>query len=228
MNRNQTAGLALAGTLGALLLAVHPLPVFADNTDPLAAKCELGITLALAGETASAESVFVSALSEAPEDPRPYVGLGNVHFLRGDLDVALVFYDMAVGKDSTDAGIRLNRATTLMVKGDDAAAQTEAALAVEMAGGEAEAAALVGIKGSGGPTEKASDKTYVSKQEVRDLLSGAMMAPPKNAAAAADSVGNADAAGENRAVKKRSKLWGSSAPRAADDTEAAAVLYWKY
>lgn len=209
----------------ALLMALSAAPGSAENT-ALDSKCELGITLALAGKTASAESVFVSLLSEAPQDPRPYVNLGNVHFLRGDLDVALVFYDMAVSKDSTDAGIRLNRATTLMVRGDDEAARTEAALAVGMAGGEAEASALLGIKGPGNGSQKASDKTYVSKQEVRDLLSGAMMAPPTKAAT--DSLGTTEKATTSAAVKKRSKLWGSSAPRAADNTEAAAVLYWKY
>jgi Flp pilus assembly protein TadD len=232
MNRMRWTRWALAAALGSFLATAQGAPAAAaePGTSPLDAKCELGITLALAGRTASAESVFVSLLSEAPSDPRPYVNLGNVHFLRGDLDVALVFYDMAIGKDSTDAGIRLNRATTLMLQGEQAAALAEAALAIELAGGPEEASALVGLQQPEAGNGKASDKTYVSKQEVRELLSSASMVPPQVElqVAAPDSLGAPEVQAQVDPVKKRSHLWGSSAPRAADDTEAVAVLYWKY
>jgi len=231
MIRNHVEHLFLAGLIGSILLSAPAGRALAEEPEatPLDAKCELGITLALAGQTASAESVFISLLSEDPSDPRSYANLGNVHFLRGDLDVALVFYGMAIEKDSTDAGIRLNRATTLMLKGEEEAAQTEAALAVEMAGGTEEASALLGLTTEAG-SGKASDKTYVSKQEVIELLSGTMVPPTTEVVVAspADSLSAVEVEGETEEVKKRSRVWGSSAPRAADDTEAAAVLYWKY
>jgi len=203
---------------------------FAAGADPApgSAKCEFGITLALEGQLAPSESVFVSLLSDLPADARALNNLGNISCLRGDLDVALVFYRRSLEADSTDPGVQLNRATVLMLTGEEERAKREAARAIRMAGGVKELAAITGIGAPDEETEqpaKASDKVFVDKQEVRDLLRGAMV-PLKPEPAVADTTAGG-AAPPPEASKKRARLWKSAAPRASDASQAALVLYWK-
>lgn len=215
---------------GAVLALCVLAAGFAAGADPApgSEKCEFGVTLALEGQLAASESVFVSLLSDLPADARALNNLGNISALRGDLDVALVFYQRSLAADSTDAGVQLNRATVLMLTGDEERAKREAARAVRMAGGVKELAAITGI---GAPEEeadrpaKASDKVFVDKQEVRDLLRGAMV-PLKPEPAATDTTASQGSPPE--ASKKRARLWKSAAPRASDASQAALVLYWKH
>lgn len=235
--RKNLGGLILMGVVGLVVGAEPanadeptPMAEITESPDKLATKCEYGITLALAGEMSSAEQVFTSLLSASPGDPRAYTNLGNVHFLRGDLEVALVFYDKGKAADEKDPGILLNRATTLMLLGEEESAQKEAAAAVKLAGGAEKLSQLIGLEPADPEdpetveTDKASEKTYVSRAEVSALISGSM-ASIETEGVAADSLG---ATGDTETKpKKRARLWRSSSPKAADDTEAALVLYWK-
>lgn len=216
--------------VGVLVAFVALAAGFTAAADPApgSEKCEFGITLALEGQLAASESVFVSLLSDLPADARALNNLGNISCLRGDLDVALVFYERSLEADSTDPGVQLNRATTLMLNGEEERAKREAGRAIRMAGGVKQLAALTGIGGGedqGDQPAKASDKVFVDKQEVRDLLRGAMV-PLKPQPAAADSAASRTTP-PPEASKKRARLWKSAAPRASDASQAALVLYWK-
>jgi Flp pilus assembly protein TadD len=172
-----------------------------------------------------AESVFVALLSDSPGDARALTNLGNLRVLEGDLDVALVFYNQAVRADASDAGIKLNRATSLMLMGDLERAEAEAAEAVRQAGSEEAAAKLIGLstEAEAGET-RASDKPFVSKQEIRALLSAAKSRVP------GDSLGTgapADSTKANSKSGKKTTTWRSAGPRAGDAGDIAAVLYWK-
>ncbi len=191
------------------------------DSDRLRAECEYGIALALAGTEARAESVFVSLLSHAPGDARALNNLGNTHLLRGDLDVALAFYQRASEADSSDAGIVLNGATTLMLRGDEEEAQTLAAEGVRRAGGLRQAALLLGLKApeSSGDRPKAGDRAYVRKDEVLALLRAAAARVP------ADST-RAKPSGAPARARKR-PTWRSAGARGAEGTDVSVVVYWK-
>ena len=90
-----------------------------SGVESLEAECDYGITLALSGNPARAESVFVSLLSHSPGDARALTNLGNLELMQGEPDVALVFYGRAAQIDTADAGIILNRAVALMILGDE-------------------------------------------------------------------------------------------------------------
>src|SRR5262245_61618575 len=79
---------------------------------------EYGGTLAVSGEEARAESLFITMLSHTRGDARALNNLGNIRLLRGETGVALAFYERALRGDSLDAGIHLNRATGLLLIGD--------------------------------------------------------------------------------------------------------------
>lgn len=183
---------------------------------------EYGISLALRGSVAHAESVFTSLLSSSPRDARALNNLGNAYFLRGDLDLAMAFYNRAMKSDSADAGIRLNRATVWLMMGDPDRATAEAAVGVERAGGEREAAALLGLRveGSAAPA-KAAETAWVNKNEVRALLANAARKVPTMDTSSARQA----RAAENAARRPK---WRSAGPRGAEGSDAAAVLYWKH
>jgi tetratricopeptide (TPR) repeat protein len=189
---------------------------------PKNAQSEYGVTLAMSGEQARAESVFVSLLSHSRGDARALNNLGNLRLLKGEIGVALAFYDRALRGDSTDAGIHLNRATALMLLGDEARAQEAAATGVKLAGGVDQAGALLGLK-SDNPKEagKGAEKAVVSKDEIQALLHSAAAAVPSDTSHAAAKAGTAGAAG------KKAPTWRSAGPRASDSSDAAVVLYWK-
>jgi len=204
------------------------------RSDSLQAECEYGIALAFGGELERAEEVFTSLLSRSPGDARAFNNLGNLYVLRGEPEVALAFYNRAATADGKDAGICLNRATIHMMKGESEAAETEAAKAIDLAGGMAEAAALLGIQagppagaagdsgaaaGAGG--SKAADKTRMNKQEVLTLLNDALQEVPSDSTVKADSTATATGA------KKKKGTWRSGGARAADQGDSEPILYWK-
>jgi Flp pilus assembly protein TadD len=213
--------------LALLTLGVGSGRASADDPpqDPLARTCELGITLALSGSDAAAESVFVTLLSRAPRDARALNNLGNLHLWRGDADLALAFYARAGEADSADAGIVLNEATALMIAGEDDAARGRANEGVRRAGGPDEAARLLGLHFAKADANESrgSDRVQVSRDEVLALLRAATRAVP------ADST-NAAAAGARGAGAKPRKpvpAWRSAGARGASDTDVSAVVYWK-
>jgi hypothetical protein len=146
----------------------------------LALQTEYGITLALVGNPAKAESVFVSLLSQSPSDPRALTNLGNLNLLRGDLRIAAAFYEMALRQEPSDHGIRLNHAIALMLQGKTTEATREAASAMSGAGGEAQALDLLGVRPSdpSGPVPKAGAVSFLSEDEVRTMLAAAARAIP--------------------------------------------------
>jgi Flp pilus assembly protein TadD len=199
-------------------------PAAAPEGD-LSRECELGITLALSGTGASAESVFVSLLSRSPGDARALNNLGNIHLWRGEPDIGLAFYDQAREADSTDAGILLNEATALMLAGDDEDAKTRAAEGVARAGGARKAANLLGLHldPDSEPLEKGADRAQLSRDEVVALLRAATRAVP------ADSTGGKGAAGPTPGRgKRKAPVWRSAGARGNEGTDVGAVLYWKH
>jgi tetratricopeptide (TPR) repeat protein len=188
---------------------------------------DLGVALALSGEAARAESVFVSMLSHTRGDSRALNNLGNLRLLRGDLGVALAFYDRALKADSTDAGIHLNRATTLMLMGDDARARLAAAEGVRLAGGVNAAQEMLGISPDpaerAGTTEQraADQRAFVNRGEIRALLQSAAAAVPRDTTRAGGTGAGA------ATTRRRAPTWRSAGPRASDQSDAANILYWK-
>lgn len=186
------------------------------------AQAEYGVTLAMSGEGARAESVFVSLLSNSRGDARALNNLGNLRLLRGEFGVALAFYDRALRGDSLDAGIQMNRATALLLMGDEPRAGMAASEAVRLAGGVDAAGALVGLKRDGATAAKASQSAVVNKDEIRSLLESAAAAVPSDTTRA-----QAAPAGDP-AKKKTTPTWRSAGARASDASDAATVLYWKH
>jgi tetratricopeptide (TPR) repeat protein len=194
-----------------------------SDSSLLRSECEYGIALALAGADGRAESVFVSLLSHAPGDARALNNLGNTHLLRGDLDVALAFYQQASDADTADPGIFLNGATALMLRGDEEGAQILAAEGVRRAGGVRQAALLLGLKApeSSSDQPKAGDRAYVRKDEVLALLQAAAANVPPDSSNAKPPVGAAPRA------RKHRPTWRSAGARGAEGTDASVVVYWK-
>jgi len=216
--------------------AAPALPVGAaaglDST-VLARECEYGITVALQGDYGLADSVFVSLLSHAPGAAPALNNLGNLRLLQGQPDEALAFYGMAVSVDSADAGIHLNRALALWAAGRAAEAQAEGERGAQMAGGEAAAAALLGLRPeSAEPAERGADvvgaptgktptaaeknRPYINRSEVRALLRGA-----------AQRVPTAPARGDTSGYSKGRVASRPAGTRAADASDLQSVLYWK-
>jgi Flp pilus assembly protein TadD len=220
--RGRRAAATLLGLAIAMLPAgLAPVPGDAQPRDD-GARCEYGITLALVGQWARAESTFVALLSSVPADPRALTNLGNLHVLRGDYGPALAFYDAASARDTADAGIRLNRATTLMLMGLADSALSEAAAGVRRAGGPRAAASLLGV-GTARPEveeEKGAGQALVTRDEVRALLAAALDRVPADTLRG--PAGPAPPAG-----RKKPPTWRSAGPRGADGSEVATVLYWK-
>src|SRR5216117_3639718 len=126
----------------ALLISLVPASVWAAASD---SRSEFGVTLALSGEGARAESLFITMLSHTRGDSRALNNLGNIRLLKGETGVALAFYERALRGDSLDAGIHLNRATALMLIGDKDRSAESFARGVKLAGGFDQAQALLGL-----------------------------------------------------------------------------------
>lgn len=191
-----------------------------------AAECDYGITLALSGNVSRAESVFVSLLSHSPRDARALTNLGNLALQGGDPAIALAFYDRAVQADTVDAGILLNRAVALMLLGDEDSAIVQANDGVKKAGGEKEAASLLGLRpdeiaSSSRGEDKAADKPRVDKSEIAALLTAARESVPR------DSTQAERQGGSQSEEKEATGAWRSAGARSADGNVVADVLYWK-
>jgi Flp pilus assembly protein TadD len=224
-----TAALADAQPGGGAGIAVKttgvagPGVASASSDSAAARRSEYGIALAMSGELRDAESVFVSLLAASPGAARALTNLGNLRVVNGDLGVALAFYGQALRADPGDPGIVLNRATTLMLMGETEQAEAEAARGIALAGGEAAAARLLGLATAKPRVQRASDKPYVSQQEIRALLRAAAARVPGDSLKPAA----ADSAKASSRGKSSARTWRSAGPRAGDGGEIASVLYWK-
>ncbi len=194
----------------------------ATPQDEYSKRCEYGITLAMGGKSAVAETAFVSLLSDRPGDARALNNLGNLHFMRGEPDVAIAFYDWAAKADSMDAGIHLNRATCYLALGDQDRASREAAKGVNLAGGLEAANRLVGLRTEDEAPAKAAERSIVSPGELRALLKAAAASVP------ADSAHRAGGPEEKSGKGRPKSTWRSGGTRAADDFSVNKLLYWKH
>lgn len=202
-----------------LLLAAAWAPRAAGADDR--GECEYGITLALLGRAAAAESVFTSLLSHAPGDARALNNLGNLAMLRGEVPLALAFYGRAGEADTADAGITLNQATALLLLGDEEQASVRAADGVRGAGGARAAAGLLGLRYAATDVPKAADRAYLGKDEVLDMLRAAAgRVPADTTRAASDST--------TTRTKKRAPAWRSAGARAGATADASMLVYWKH
>lgn len=200
--------------------AVAGAGVAAPDSAALARKAEYGVALAMGGDRRGAENAFTALLAAAPGDPRALVNLGNVRVLNGDLDVALAFYDQALRRAPREAGIVLNRATALMLLGESDRAEAEAARGIELAGGEAEAARLLGLPAARAGTARAADSRFVSKEEIRAMLAAARSRVP------GDSVTSPAPDSTRARARRPARTWRSAGPRAGDGGDLATVLFW--
>lgn len=202
-------------------LATLSAPAGLAATAPADDRADYGVTLAIAGDQARAESVFVSMLSHTHGDARALNNLGNLRLLRGETGVALAFYDRALRADSLDPGIHLNRATALMLIGDDVRSQSAYAQGVRLAGGVQQAQELMGLPPEAQPTDRAAQKTVLDAEQIRAMLKRAAAAVPSDTS----HVSNGGAAGGT--TGKKPSAWRSAGPRAADGSDSSKLLYWK-
>lgn len=209
--------------------AVWLVPVLAGLLPPVTAaadapsapydlECEYGISLAQSGNTARAESVFVSLLSHSPGDARALNNLGNLALFRGNAAAALSFYRRAAASDTADPGIALNEAATLALLGEEDAAVNVAANGVGRAGGFDQAADYLGLIYSGDASElPRGDKKSIRREEALLLLRAAVGKVPVDSTKAKVPDGN----------KKPAPSWRLASPRAGDEGDLPAVVYWK-
>ena len=201
--------------VAALVVGVGPASAWAAD-----ARSDYGVTLAMSGEEARAESTFITMLSHTRGDVRALNNLGNIRLLRGETSVALAFYERALRGDSLDAGIHLNRATALMLMGDKERSEVAFARGVQLAGGVEQAQALLGITPEKQPEERAAKKTAIDPEQVRAMLKQAASTVPT---AKVQSV----AANARKTAGKTPSAWRSAGPRASDGSETPGLLYWK-
>jgi len=195
------------------------------SPDPLSRFCDYGVTLALSGHAARAESVFIALLSRSPGDARALNGLGNLHLWRGEPDVAAAFYREAGAADTTDAGIVLNVATAWMLAGDEDSARVQAEAGIRMAGGIRRAAGLLGLDDDAydDAPDKGADPARMNREQALLLLHEAARALPP------DTTGHVTARADStrRAKGRRPGAWRSAGARGSEDTNAPPNVYWK-
>ena len=187
-------------------------------------RSEYGIALAMTGESLEAEEVFASLLSSTPGDARALTNLGNLRVMKGEFGVALAFYDKALRVAPDEAGVVLDRAITLMLIGDTERTEAEAARAVTLAGGESKADWLLGLSSAeSGPTSRASEKQFVSKDQIRALLQAAARRVPMSPT---PSRAGRDSVSSEARARRPNSTWRSAGTRAGDGGEVATMLYW--
>ena len=200
----------------ALLVSVGPASAWSDD-----ARSEYGVTLAISGEEARAESLFITMLSHTRGDSRALNNLGNIRLLRGEIGVAQAFYERALRGDSLDAGIHLNRATALLLIGDKERSERAFARGVKLAGGVEQAQALLGIPPEKVSTGRAAKKTAIDPEQIRAMLKQAANSVPTQKAESKSAGSGKTTAG------KTPSAWRSAGPRASDGSETPYLLYWK-
>lgn len=185
-------------------------------------RSEYGVALAITGEEARAESLFITMLSHTKGDARALNNLGNIRLMKGETGVALAFYERALRGDSLDAGIHLNHATALMLLGDKERSEEAFALGVKLAGGVEQAQALLGIPPEPQATgDRAAKKPVVDPEQIRAMLKKAASTIPDQ------KVKPANTGGDKTAANKNASAWRSAGPRASDGSETPQLLYWK-
>lgn len=117
----------MLGVGGVLLLA-------SMATADVRSDARLAFLRAREGDFAAAESLYFAVLVESPTDVNALTNLGNLAFITEHPKDALEYYDKALSFDSTDPGIRLNRALVLASLGQHVASLEEASEVIRMSG----------------------------------------------------------------------------------------------
>jgi tetratricopeptide (TPR) repeat protein len=208
--------IGIAGMAMALLVAMS-----AHAAEKVDSRADLGVSLAIGGSETSAESVFVSMLSHTRGDARALNNLGNLRLLRGEAGVALAFYDRALKADSIDAGIHLNRATSLMLLGDQKRSENAFATGVKLAGGLDQAMTLLNLPADNAPVDRGAKKTAINPEQLKSMLKRAAATVPK------DQIKVVDSEVTTNPASKSASAWRSAGARASDGSEASMLLYWK-
>jgi len=212
---------------GAIAQQPEAVAATAPSIDPGRAACDYGMAVAFHGDVVRAESVFVQLLAQSPGDARALTNLGNLNLMRGEAEVALAFYNRASAADTTDTGILLNRATALLLLGDDEAASAQAASATARAGGVREAARLLGLRTDAEEeSPKAAAKARVSQEEILRLLRAAATGVPTDSLRARTNGTPSVDSNESRPSTRRAPVWRAAGARAGDEN-VATMLYWK-
>jgi tetratricopeptide (TPR) repeat protein len=196
----------------------------AGESDPIGRLNTLGVTLALSGRAAEAESVFVSMLSRASGDARALNNLGNLHLWRGEPDVALAFYLEASDADTADAAIPLNQALAWLAEGEEDLAQQQAEQGVRRVGGIASAARLLGIRSADLElgSDRGADPARLSRERALLLLRSAARAVP------VDSTSHPPAVADTAHAGRSTPTWRSAGARGSDSSDPRVMVYWKY
>lgn len=207
--------------MSAAVVTTAAAPV-AHAADPAAEASlnQYGVSKALTGQLAAADSAFLALMSMHRRDARALNNLGNLKLMKGEYGPALAFYDAALAADSSDAGTHLNRAAVLYVMGDDERALVAAARANALAGGADRAGALLGLRSAEPDSGRAAERKALSPGTMRALLRKAAARVP------ADSVRSAPALNPERGQGKRVQAWRGAVTRAAD-ADSRLSLYWK-
>jgi len=197
-------------------------PPDSTTNSPTSRWCELGVAMALSGNTASAESAFVALLARAPGSSSALNNLGNLHLERGDPDLALQFYFRAGRADTADAGIMLNAGVALAMSGDEASALAVTEEALLLAGSPDSAASLLGLSFTATAdtvSRAANPSRRMNRERALDLLRAAAHRIP------ADSTRVAPTPAAAR--PKRAPPWRPAGARGSEAGDERLDLYWK-
>ncbi len=224
MRRPLSSRRSLLLILAAAVTAATPLVAHAaaPAADPAAEATlnQYGVSQALAGQLAAADSAFLALMSMHRHDARALNNLGNLKLMKGEYGPALAFYDAALAADSSDAGLHLNRAAALYVLGEDDRALEAAARANALAGNADRAGALLGLRSAEPDSGRAAERKALSPGTMRALLRKAAARVP------VDTVHTAPARNPERGQGKRVQAWRGAVTRAAD-ADSRLSLYWK-
>jgi len=182
--------------------------------DRVTLRSQLGIIYAQQGQVDDAKKEFVKLLEEPNGRAAALTNLGNLAVLDGDVNVALENYNQAAALDTSDAGILLDLGLALKSAGKDADADAVIARALTKAGGQEQAAYLLGVK-SDDDTSKGK-VTKLSGEEIKALLSKASSRTP--------AVNASTSAKDQPRTQVVSRPGGA---RASDVSATPSTLYWK-
>ena len=112
----------LGVVFGGLLVSKFFSPASPPADLPLPLLLEESHRLLERGRLGEAEKNYQTVLTRDPGNPEALTHLGNIAFGRGDVDLALRYYETALRQDSSYAHALWDKGIALQAKGDDAGA----------------------------------------------------------------------------------------------------------
>jgi len=117
------AGLLLCGAVvGGFLARRLFAPPTTPPTLPLVASLDEAHRLLDKGLDAEAEKNYLAILARDPANPEALTHLGNIAFGRGDIDLAVRYYEASLRQDPSYAHAVWDKGIALRAKGDNAGA----------------------------------------------------------------------------------------------------------